>query len=195
MSRVKSAFEKAMEKMETIGNLSIEEKEAIRDSDNLRTLLASFYRGELSKEALWQKMKDFKPSLLKEAQKSMINSLRLSSLPEEFQLRSNGILAIESLKKTPRSSVLENVLGSIGKVQKEYQEVKEGAIAELRQAIESNPQMRMRHVKAADGRSYPMAMTVDEAIQARMAEFLPEHEKRYETLFARAAEKLLAELQ
>ncbi len=195
MSRVKSALEKAMEKMESIGSLSTEEREAIRDSDNLRILLASFYKGELSKDALWEKMKDFRPTLLKEAQMGMVNSLRLASLPEEFHLRCDGILAIESLKKTPRISALENVLASIGKVQKEYQEIKEGAIAELRQAIETNPQMRMRHMKAADGRTYPMAMTVEEAIQTRMAEFLPEHEKRYETLFTRTLEKLLAELR
>lgn len=195
MAKVKSALEKAMEKIDAIGSVSAEEKEALRESEQLRTLLAEFYKGKLGKDGLWEEMREFRPALLKEAQLSMLNSLRLGGREEEFQARLEGIMAIESLKQSQNLSGIENVLNSMLKIQQEYREIKEDAVAQLRAAIEKNPQMRARQMKSPDGRVYQAAMSVEEALQTKLAEFLPEHERRYEALFARAAEALRAELR
>lgn len=196
MAKVKSALEKAMEKIEAIGSVSEEERETLRESEQLRALLAEFYRGKLGKDGLWQKMREFRPALLKEAQLSMVNTLRLGGQEEEFLARKEGIIAIESLKQSQNMSGLENLLGSMQKIQQEYREIREGAIAELRAAIEKNPQMRVRPMKSPDGRTvYQTAMSVDEALQTKLAEFLPGHDRQYEALFARSADALRAELQ
>lgn len=195
MAKVKSALEKALEKMDAIGSASAEEKEALRESEQLRTLLAEFYKGKLGKDGLWEKMREFRPALLKEAQLSMINTLRLGGQEEEFLARLEGIIAIESLKQSPNVPGMEDLLNSMQKIQQEYREIREGAVAELRAAIEKNPQMRVRPMKSPDGRVYQAAISVEEALQAKLAEFLPEHERRYEALFARTAEELRAELR
>jgi hypothetical protein len=195
MGKVKSAFEKAMEKIENIENLTRAEKEALKNHDRLKSLLADFYRGHLTRDDLWQQLKGSNPSLLQEVQKNMLGSIRLSIAADEFNQRKDGILAIETLKEKQNTSAIENLLSTLEVLQREYREGKERAVEELRAAMEENPQMRLRPVKTADGRTVLQAApTVDEAVQARLAEFLSEHENRYEEMFTRGIEQLKGQL-
>lgn len=82
MEKVKTAFEKAMEKAAGIGELTPKEKEQLKEQEMLRILLSEFYKGNLDRDALWQKMKGTSLSLLKEAQISVIHSLGLNTSPE-----------------------------------------------------------------------------------------------------------------
>ncbi len=194
MGKVKSAFEKAMEKIAEIGDLTQEEKEEIKDLEEVKSILAEFYKGQLDRNGLWQKLKRSKPSLLKEVQQNLMNSFGLGSTPEEFQQRKDGILAIETLKEKQNVSVIEHTLNSIKVLQKEFQEGKERAAEELREAIESNPQLRLRPVRTPDGKTVlQAALSVDEAVQAKLAEFLSEHEGRYSQKLIRLIEKLKKE--
>jgi hypothetical protein len=194
MGKVKSAFEKAMEKIAEIGELTQEEKEKIKDQEEVKSVLAEFYKGQLDRNGLWQKLKGSKPSLLKEVQQHLINSFGLGSTPEEFQQRKDGILAIETLKEKQNVSAIENTLNAIKVLQKEFQEGKERAAEELRKAIESNPQLRLRPVRTQDGRTVlQAALSVDEAVQAKLSEFLSEHEERYSQKLIRLIEKLKKE--
>jgi hypothetical protein len=191
MEKVKSAFEKAMERAAAIGEMTAEEKEQLKEQEKIKTILSEYYKDNLDRDGLWKKMKGSKPESLRETQMSLINSLGLNMIPEEFLKRKDGILAIESLKEQQRVSVIEQVLDSIAGIQKEYQEGKEQASEQLREAIESNPQLRMKPVKAPDGRmTFQAAVSVDEAVQARLSEFLAEHEERYEFSFTKLIEKL-----
>lgn len=196
MAEVKSAFEKAMEKINEIEGFTPEEKTELKDREQLKSLLAAFYRGELKRDEMWEKFRGMKPHLLGEAQRNLAGSLRLLNAPEEFQLRKDGLLAIEALKEKRNSAALENTLNAIARLQKEYREGKERALRELRAAIEQNPQMRMRPVRTSDGRTvYQPALSVDEAVQSRIAEFLDDHEMRFETMFGQALERLEKELR
>ncbi len=195
MGEVKSALEKAMEKMKEIGELTSEEKEEMKDRETLRSLLTAFYKGELSRDQIWERAKRIRPSLLAHAQENIADSLRLGNMPEEFQLRRDGILAIEALKERKNASAVENTLGAISKLQKEYRDGKERAVKELRAAIETNPQLRMQQVRTPDGRVVPAALSVEEAVHARIGEFLGEHEARYETMFIQAVARLKKELK
>jgi hypothetical protein len=195
MGKVKSAFEKAMEKAAGIGELTPEEKERIKDREKVKSILAEFYKGQIDRDGLWQKLKGVKPFFLKEAQQHLVDSLGLGSTPEEFQLRKDGILAIENLKEEKHIPAIEQTLNSIKILQKEYQEGKERAVEELREAVESNPQLRLQPMRTPDGRTvYQAAVSVDEAVQARLSEFLSEHEMRYSQQFNRMIEKLRKEV-
>ncbi len=195
MGNVKSAFEKAMEKIESIEALTPEEKEQIEDREKIRSVLAAFYRGELGKDDLWEKLKGAKSSLLAEVQRNMADSLRLGILQEEFQLRREGILAIESLKEKRNAAAVENMLNMLEKMRKEFKQIKEQAADEMRAAVEQNPQMRMRPVRTADGRTVLQpALSIDEAVQERLAQFLDDNEKRYGEMFTSGAERLKREM-
>lgn len=191
MDKVKSAFEKAMERAAAMGEMTAQEKEHLQEQEKIKTILGEYYKGDLDRDGLWKKMKGSKPGLLREIQISLINSLGLNMIPEEFLKRKDGILAIESLKEQQRVAVMEQVLDSIAGIQKEYQEGKEQASEQLREAIESNPQLRMKPVRTPDGRmTFQATVSVDEAVQARLSEFLAEHEERYGFSFGRLIEKL-----
>jgi len=194
MGKVKSALEKAMEKAAEIGELTPEEKEKMEDQGKIKSILTEFYKGQIDRDGLWQKLKGSKPTLLKEAQQYLINSLGLAGAPEEFQQRKEGILAIETLKAKQNVSAIEQTLNSVRVLQKEYHDGKDRAEEELREAIESNPQLRVRPVRTPDGRTVlQAAYSVDEAVQARLSEFMSQHEEKYSQQFARLIEKLKKE--
>jgi hypothetical protein len=195
MGEVKSAFEKAMEKIKEIEGLTTEEKEELKDREKLKSLLADFYKGQLSRDQIWERFRGIRPSLLRDAQQNMADSLRLGNMPEEFQRRKDGMLAIEAVKEKKNTSAIEDTMSSMGKLQKEYRDGKERAVKELRAAIEADPQLRMRQVRTPDGRIVQTALPVEEAIQVRMGEFLAEHEKRYEMMFIQAIVRLKKELK
>ncbi len=195
MGKVKSAFEKAMEKAAAIGELTPEEKERIRNQEKIKSILTEFYKGQIDRDGLWQKLKGSKPSLLKEAQQYLVDSLGLGSTPEEFQQRKEGILAIETLKVKQNVPAIEQTLNSVKVLQKEYQDGKDKAEEELREAIEQNPQLRLRPVRTPDGRTVlQAAYSVDEAVQARLSEFMSQHEEKYNQKFIRLLEKLNKEV-
>ncbi len=195
MGKVKSAFEKAMEKAYEIGELTPEEKEEIKNQEKIKSILTEFYKGQIDRDGLWQKLKGSKPSLLKEAQQYLIDSLGLGSTPEEFQQRKEGILAVETLKAKQNVPAIEQMLNSVKILQKEYQDGKEKAEEELREAIEQNPQLRLRPVRTPDGRTVlQAAYSVDEALQARLSEFMSQHEEKYSQKFVRLIEKLKKEI-
>lgn len=195
MGIVKSAFEKAMEKIDAVEALTPEEREQIKDGETVKSVLAAFYKGELTSDALWERLKGSRHALLVEAQKSMADSLRMGILQEDFQLRRQGILAIEALKEKKNLAAIENVLNMLEKMLRELKQVKEQAAHEMRAAVEQNPQMRMRPVRTPDGRTVLQpSLSVDEAVQERLAQFLEENEKRYEEMFSGAIERLKSEI-
>lgn len=195
MGKIKSALEKAMEKAAEIGGLTEEEKEKIKNQERLKLLLADFYKGQIDRNGLWQKLKGSSASMLKDAQLYLIDSMGLASTEEEFKMRKDGILAIETLKEKQKLPIIESILDSIELLQKEYREIKEDVYKELREAMERNPQLRLQPVRTPDGRTvFQAALSVDEAIQTRMSEFLSEHEEAYSTKFNKVIEKLKREI-
>jgi hypothetical protein len=196
MGNVKSALEKAMEKAATIGELTPEEKAHLKEQEQLKMLLSEFFKGKLDRDNLWQKLKGKKQPLLKEAQLNLIDSLGLGSLYEEFKVRRDGVLAIETLKEKQMTPTIEQMLDSIDILQREYHERKEKIADDLRAEIERNPQLRMQPVRTPDGRSaFQATLSVDEAVQAKLPEFLTEHENVYNAEFIRMIHRLKQEIR
>jgi hypothetical protein len=196
MGKVKSAFEKAMEKAAEIGEFTEEEKEQLREQEKLRTLLAEFYKDKIDRNGLWKNLKGSKLPILREAQKNLADTIGLSSIPEEFQKRKDGILAIENLKEVKNTSAVEHILNVIEAMQKEYKEKKEMVEDQLREEIERNPQLRLQPVRAANGKTvFQAALSVDEAVQARLTEFLAEHERIYSQEFTKMIYTLKKEIR
>lgn len=191
MGKVKSALEIAMEKAGKIGELLPEEKEKIKDEEKVRSILGEFYQGKLDSNGLWQRLKGSNPSLLRMAQISLIETLSPGSSQEELQKRKQGILAVETLKEKPNTAVIESGLHSIETLQREYEEMKEQVVEDLKQQIEMHPQLRMRPVKTPDGKTVmQMPVSVDEAVKNRLADYLSEHEKQYSQKFIKVIERL-----
>lgn len=196
MGIVKSAFEKAMERAAAMGEYSEEEKARLRGEEQIRSLLAEFFKGHIDRNALWEKAKGTPASILCEAQRSIVDSLRLSMIPEEFRQRKEALLALETAKEKRNTSTIEQGLKTIEAVQKEFTQGKERVIQQLRAEIERNPHLRVRPMRSPDGKTmYQAALSVDEAVQTKLGEFLGEHEHHYGLALDRAIAKLKADIK
>jgi len=188
------------ERLAKIGELTPEEKERIKDSDHLTSLLSDFYKGDVNAEGLWKRMKEYKDKskvhLLKEAQIKLIASLSFGSSDLEFQNRKEGILAIETLKEDQNTPMLEQNLNNIKSMQKRYKEEMERAYNEYKTAVERNPQLRMQQVKQGKA-TIVMELTVDEAVKIlpEWKTFIKNHDNKYNQEFIKAVDNLKQQIK
>ena len=187
----------ARERLAKIGELTQEEKERMIDSEKVNSLLSEFYQGQINPESLWKRLKEEgKPSLLKEAQMRLIDSLSFGSTPAELQRKRDGILAIETLKEEQNTSIVELQINLMEDLQKRYRAEVEQAYNSIRSEIESNPQLRVKQVQQGQN-TMIIQLSVDEAIKQlpQWQDFLSNQERRYSQEFAKVMEKLKRELR
>jgi len=187
----------ARERLARIGELTREEKEKVIDFEKVNSLLSEFYQGQIDPEKLWKRLKEEgRPSLLREAQMRLIDSLNFGSTPAELQRKRDGILAIETLKEEQNTSVVELNLNMIEDLQNRYKAEIEQAYTVIRAEVERNPQLRVKQVQQGQN-TMIVQLTVDEAIKQlpQWRDFLSDQEKRYSQEFAKVVEKLKRELR
>ena len=187
----------ARERLARIGELTQEEQERMLDTQKVNSLLAEFYQGRIDPDSLWNRLKEEgKPSLLREAQVRLADSLNLGITPAELQKIRDGILAIESLKKEQNTSVIELNLNRTEDLQKKYRAEIEQAYAAIRAEVERNPRLRMKQVQQGQN-NMVVQLTVDEAIRQlpQWQEFLSSQGKRYNQEYAKIIERLKKELK
>jgi len=187
----------ARERLAKIGELTREEKEKMLDSEKVNSLLSKFYQGQIDSESLWKRLKEeSKPSLLKEAQMKLINSLSFGSTPVELQRKKEGILAIETLKEEQNTPIVELNLSLMEDLQKRYRAEIEQAYNGIRAEVERNPQLKVKQVQQGQS-TMLVQLSVEEAIKQlpQWQDFLSDQEKRYSQEFAKVMEKLKRELK
>src|SRR3972149_8388219 len=88
----------ARERLAKIGEFTQEEKDKMINSEKVNSILSEFYQGQIDPESLWKRLKEEgKPSLLRETQVRLVDSLSFGSTPAELQKKRDGILALETL--------------------------------------------------------------------------------------------------
>ena len=187
----------AREKLARIGGLTPEEKVKMMVSEKVNSLLSEFYQGAIDPEGLWQRLKvEDKPSLLRETQMRLIDSLSFNSIPTELQRRRDGILAIETLKKEQNTSVVESNLNLAKDLQKRYKTEMENTYNGISVEVEKNPQLRVKQIQQGQN-NVIIQLTVDDAIKQlpQWQDFLFRHEKKYRQEFAQVMEKLKKDLK
>jgi hypothetical protein len=187
----------ARERLARISELTPEEKQKMLDSEKVNSLLSEFYQGQIDPESLWKRLREEgKPSLLREAQVRLVDSLGFGSTPAELQRKREGILAIETLKKEQNTSVIELNLKRMEELQKKYRTEIEQAYDGIRAEVERNPRLRVKQVQQGQN-TVVIQLTVDEAIKQlpQWRDFLSNQEKRYNQEFAKVIERLKRDLK
>jgi hypothetical protein len=187
----------ARERLARIGELSQEEKEKMADFERVNSLLSEFYQGQIDPERLWKRLKEEgRPSLLREAQVRLIDSLSFGSTPAELQRRREGILAIETLKEEQNTSMVELNLKMMEDLQKRHGAEVEKAYNSIRAEVERNPQLRVKQIQQGQS-TMIVQLSVDEAIKQlpQWKDFLSNQERRYSQEFAKLMDKLKRELK
>jgi hypothetical protein len=187
----------ARERLSRLGELTQEERERMVDSEKVTSLLSEFYQGQIDPESLWKRLKEEgNPSLLKEAQVKLVDSLSFGVPPAELQRKREGILAIETLKEEQNTSVIEFNLNRLEELQKTYKAEVDRAYNGIRAEVEKDPRLRMKQVQQGQN-TMVVQLSVDEAIKQlpQWQDFLSEQGKRYSQEFAATKENLQSELR
>ncbi len=178
----------ARERLAKIGALSEEERERMRRSQELDSLLSQYFKGELNSEDLWKKLKSLKEqsdeSTIKEAQTKLIDTLRLQMSQADFDQRRSAVLALETMKGEGKYSSLELVLNSIEALHQKYTQVKEQTYQQLKSAVESQLQAVAQQVIKQG-----LKVDVESSIEANVKnspqwkDFISRHEKASGEMF------------
>ncbi len=187
----------ARERLARIGELTQEEKQKMLDSEKVDSILSEFYQGQIDPETLWKRLKEEgRPSLLREAQVRLVDSLTFGITPAELQRKKEAVLAIESLKQEQNTSMIEMNFRRMGDLQNKYRAEIEQAYNGIRVEVEKNPRLRVKQLQQGQD-AMVVQLTVDEAIKQlpQWRDFLGNQEKRYSLEFARVIEKLRRELK
>jgi len=178
----------AKERLARIGALSPQEKERMRRSSELDSVLSQYFQGELSSEDLWKKLKSLKDqsdeTIVKEAQGKLVDTLRLQMKQEDFGQRRSAILALETMKGEGKYSSLELILNSIEALRQKYTQVKEQAYEQLKAGIE--PQLKAITEQAI---KQGLKIDIDSSLDANIKnspqwkDFISQHEKASGEMF------------
>jgi len=176
------------ERLAQIGDLTVEEKQAMKDMQQLDVLVADYFKGELSGDDFWQKLKEYKTngasSVLKAAQMKLIDTLRLGSDGEELAKRREGVLAIESLKDGQDMQLYEQGFDAIAGLQQQYASEKQQVYDALKAQVEQDPNLRVQQVQQG-GQAVRVQLSVDDAVKVnpQYKSFLVQQEAKYSESF------------
>ena len=177
------------ERLAQIGDLTAEEKRLMKDMEQLDVLVADYFKGNLSGDDFWQKLKEYKAKgsvdVLKAAQIKLIDTLRLGSNDEELAKRREGVLAIESLKDEKDMQMYEQGFDAIVGLQQQYSGEKQQVYDALKTQVEQDPNLRMQQVQQG-GQTIKMQLSVEDAVKMnpQYKNFLVQHEAKYGEAFA-----------
>lgn len=195
-NKIKTAMELAMEKLDQIEDLSKEEKEEIEIKKKLSPVMADFYGNKLSAEDLWAKLKQETLSMIVEAQRNIIDSIRFGIDESESKRRKDAVLAIETLKKDNKSSLVDQSLSYLENLRKKFLQEKESVYNSLKDSLENNPEALYKEIKQG-GRKMMVQLTVEDAISQnpQWQKFLADNQERYGQEFQRVLDDLKSELK
>ncbi|MCK4580319.1 MAG: hypothetical protein KAU10_03130 [Dehalococcoidia bacterium] len=178
----------ARERLARIGALSEEERERLKQSEDLDSLLSEYFSGGLDTDGLWKRLKGLKQqrgeSIPREAQARLVDTLRLRMDQEDFEQRRDAILAIETMKAEGKYSTLEVALDSIEAVRQEYLQVKQQAYEQLKAGLQSQLQAAAQQAKA-QGMKIDMGGSLDANVRnsPQWKDFISQHEESSEEMF------------
>jgi len=186
----------ARQKLEGIEEPSSEEKERLRETRWLESLLASYFTRGISTDELWLALKEKPTWILKGAQKRVLDSLSLEGGEDEFASSCKAMLAIETLKEGSNYPYLEHTLKELGRLRKSYGEGKEKAYEEMKRGAEDRVRSLARQA-LAKGMKVDVGTSVEANVKAnpRWKGFISQHEREYSQRFELCIDKFTRTLQ
>lgn len=191
MKKMKTAYEIAMEKAAKLDDGLTPEEEKMIIQDELKPIMAEFYKEKIDAEELWQKLKGKDDeTYYSQAQSLMLDSIGLRTTEQQLKRRKEGILAVESLKAEQNHSFIEQYLNQISELQQKYKTERERIRSMMEEAVE-NAEMQMKPVQTEDGRTVmKMEPSLNEEQQQRFKNALSELEANSSEMLTRLLDEM-----
>lgn len=178
----------AKERLAKIGDLSPKEKEELRLSEKLTTLLANYFTGKIDADDLWLELKQYKEqgyeAMIRETQVRLLNAITLGINRADFERYCSAILGCETLKEHNRYPELEYSLKAVEKLRDQYQQEKEEAFNAIKRGLQQQVEMAARQIlRQSSDRA--VSIDIESSVEAtartspQWRNFLMEHEKIY----------------
>ncbi len=196
MKKMKTALEIALEKADSIKEDTTSGEEKLELLDKAKSILADFYRDRIDASKLWEKLKaENNPELYKEVQGLIIASIGIRNTPEQLKQRKEALLAVETLKEKQNTSLLEQALEQIMKLQERYREESTKIDKAQEEAVE-NAQMEMRPVRTRDGKTVmKLEPAIDEETQKRLKDAYTDLDNRISEMITELLKELKENFQ
>jgi hypothetical protein len=189
----------AREKLAGLGELSPEEEEKLKLSEELKFLLADYFTNKLGADELWLQLRKFKEDgkefLIGEAQLRLIDAVSLGSNNIDFERCRAGILGCETLKEQNRYSELELNLDAIESLRQQYQREKETAFNAMKENIQGQVAAAAQQVARQTGNqqvTIDIKGSVEASVKAspQWKDFISKHEKTFTQRFDNCIAKI-----
>mgnify|MGYP000067652979 CR=1 FL=1 len=193
----------AREKLAKIGELTEDEKTRLKYSEQLTSLLAEYFTGELSCDDLWRELQEHKNAgrgfMLRDTQLRLLEAMRLSSSDKDIEKLHRGLLAVETLKDDGDYVGLENELKFIDDLRRQYREERDKTYDRIKADIERRVRLAAQQL-AGQAVTKGAAIDIQGSVEAtakaspEWKSFVARHENTYGQRFkehiARMREKL-----
>lgn len=178
----------AREKLSRLGELSETEKQELKFSEKLTSILSDYFTDKIDTNGLWIELKNLKEagkeSLIKETQTRLLHAITLGSNSIDFERCRNGILSSETLKSPSLYSELEHSLNAIEKLRARYNQDKDAALNSLKAQVKDHVIRAAQQAQRQAGKE-GLAIDIEGSIEASLKsspqwrDFIVKHERNY----------------
>ncbi|MFP4199313.1 MAG: hypothetical protein ACLFSO_06955 [Halanaerobium sp.] len=191
---MKSAYEIAMERADEVYGSNDKEVNSLEIREELKEIMAPFFKEEMDAEGLWHKLEDKEKAYLKEAQLMLIESIGLRNSSEQIKRRKEAVMAVESLKESGNTSFFEKQFTQAQSLQQQYQTQKKQLDEQVKQHLEQ-AQGQGQNPLAAQGENAEGQNGMNAQVRQQLAQKLSEFQESYNKRFNKLIEKMKAEIE
>lgn len=194
---MKSAYEKAMERADEVYGAKADDVNSLEIRENLKEIMAPFFKEEMDAEALWHELKDKDEAYLKEAQLMLIESIGLRNSSEQIKRRKEAVVAVESLKESGNSTFFEKQFTQAQSLQQQYQTQKKQLDEQVKQHLEQaqSQGQGQNPLATAQNRNADSQNGMNAQMRQQLAQKVSEFQEGYNKRFNQLIEKMKAEIE
>jgi len=194
---MKSAYEKAMERADEVYGAEADDVNSLEIRENLKEIMAPFFKEEMDAEALWHELEDKGEAYLKEAQLMLIESIGLRNSSEQIKRRKEAVVAVESLKESGNSTFFEKQFTQAQSLQQQYQTQKKQLDEQVKQHLEQaqSQGQGQNPLAAAQNRNADGQNGMNAQMRQQLAQKVSEFQEGYNKRFKQLIEKMKAEIE
>ena len=193
---MKSAYEKAMERADEVYGKSEKDHNSLEIREELKKIMAPFFKEEMDAEALWHKLEAKDDAYLKEAQLMLIESIGLRNSSEQIKRRKEAVVAVESLKESGNTTFFEKQFTQAQSLQQQYQTQKKQLDEQVKQHLEqAQGQQGQNPLAAMQSGNSEGQNGMNAQMKQQLAQKVSEFQEGYNKRFNKLIDKMKAEIE
>ena len=186
---MKSAYEKAMERADEVYGTSDKEVNSLEIREELKKIMAPYFKEEMDAEELWHELKDKNKDYLKEAQLMLIESIGLRNSSDQIKRRKEAVVAVEQLKEGGNTTFFEKQFTQAQSLQQQYKTQKKQLDEQVKQHLEQSQGQSLQ------GRGSEGQNGMNAQMRQQLAQKVSEFQENFNERFNKVIDKMKDEIE